>query len=235
MMAGLIDVERLRKDHVALRPVRIEKLRIQPGERAAILGVDAAAAEALIGLLTGAMLPDEGTVRIRGRDTASITTAEDWTAALEGFGVISTRAVLIGEMTVAQNLALAYTLSVDPIPDAVMADVRRLSVEAGVPLDRLDARLDDVAADVQARCHLARALAQDPFVLLLDHANALTDPGDAPAFGRDIARVAGSRRVAVLAFTADEAFAHAAADRIYVMESATGRLVSRSGWRRWFT
>lgn len=233
-MAALIEVDRLRKEHMALRPLRLERLSVPPGGRAAILGVDARAAETLIGLLTGAALPDEGTVKIRGRDTATITNADDWVAALEGFGVVSARAVLIDELTVTQNLALAFTLSVDPPAEAVLADVRRLSVEAGVPLDQLDRRLGDVDAEVKARCHLARALASDPFVLLLDHANALTAPADAPALGRDIARVADGRRLAVLALTADEAFARAVAADVNRLDAATGRLVSIAGWRRWF-
>lgn len=233
-MTALIDVDRLRKEYGALRPLRIARLHVSPGRRTAILGVDAHAAEALIGLLTGAALPDEGTVKIRGRETATITNADDWVAALEGFGVVSARAVLIDELTVAQNLALAFTLSVDPLSAAVLADVRRLSVEAGVPLDQLDRHLGDVDAEVKARCHLARALASDPFVLLLDHANALTTPGDAPAFGRDIARVAEGRRLAVLALTADEAFARAVAADVHRLDAATGRLVSFAGWRRWF-
>ncbi len=233
-MAALLDVDRLRKDYGGLRPLRLERLSVAPGRRTAILGVDAQAAETLIGLLTGAALPDEGTVKIRGRDTAAITSADEWIAALEGFGVVSVRAVLIDEMTVAQNLALAFTLSVDPPSAAVLDDVRRLSVEAGVRLDQLDRRLGDVAVEVKARCHLVRALASAPFVLLLDHANALTTPADAPAFGRDIARVADGRRLAVLALTADEAFARAVAPDVSRLDALTGRLASLAGWRRWF-
>ncbi|MDO8835689.1 MAG: hypothetical protein Q7V01_08830, partial [Vicinamibacterales bacterium] len=88
--------------------------------------------------------------------------------------------------------------------------------------------------DVIARCHLARALAADPAVLVLEHANALTQPADAPAFGRDIARIADGRRLAVLAITADDLFARAVTPRVYDLDAATGRLTSRSGWRSWF-
>jgi len=40
--------------------------------------------------------------------------------------------------------------------------------------------------------------------------------------------------MAVLALTADEAFARAVAPRVYAVDAATGRLVSRSGWKQWF-
>jgi ABC-type transporter Mla maintaining outer membrane lipid asymmetry ATPase subunit MlaF len=233
-VSRVIEIERLRKHYVSLRPLRVESLAVNAGQRVAVTGIDAAGAEVFVNLLTGAALPDEGTIRILGRDTSAIANADEWLAALDAFGIVSARAGLVGEMTAAQNLALAFTLSVDPIPGDTLAGVRRLSVEAGVPLDQLDRRAGEVAPEVTARCHLARALAAEPALLLLEHANALTAPADAAAFGRDVARVAAGRRLAVLAITADDSFAHAVADAVYAVEAATGRLVRRSGWRRWF-
>jgi ABC-type transporter Mla maintaining outer membrane lipid asymmetry ATPase subunit MlaF len=232
-MNHAISIDRLRHDYAALRPLRIESLTLDAGRRVAILGVDAPGAEILVNLLTGAILPTAGVVRIFGRDTSAMTDPQDWLATLDRFGIISTRSVLVGELTVAQNLAMAFTLSVDPVADEVMAAVRRLAVEAGVPLAQLDRPFGETSLDVLARCHLARAIATDPSVLILEHANALTAPADAPAFGRDIARVAEGRHLSVLAVTVDEAFACAVARNVYAVDAATGSLVSRSGWRRW--
>jgi ABC-type transporter Mla maintaining outer membrane lipid asymmetry ATPase subunit MlaF len=232
-MNHVIILDRLCHDYAALRPLRIKRLTLDAGHRVAILGVDAPAGEILVNLVTGATLPTAGVVRIFGRDTSAITDPDDWIVTLDRFGIISTRSVLIGELTVAQNLALAFTLSVDPVADEVMTAVRRLAVEAGVPLAQLGRPFGETSLDVRARCHLARAIATDPSVLMLDHANALTAPADAPAFGRDIARVAEGRHLAVLAVTADEAFAGAVARKIFVVDAATGTLISRSGWRRW--
>ena len=115
-----------------------------------------------------------------------------------------------------------------------MTGVRRLAVEAGVPMPQLTRPFGEAALEVRARCHLARAVATDPSVVILEHASALTTPADVPAFGRDIARVAEGRHLAVLAFTTDETFARAVARTVYVINAATGTLVSRSGWRGWF-
>ena len=193
------------------------------------------AAEILVNLLTGAMLPTAGVVRIFGRDTATITDPQDWIATLDRFGIISARSVLIGELTVAQNLALAFTLSVDPVADEVMTGVRRLAVEAGVPLAQLDRPFGEVLVGRASRAVTWRAPSRRiRSMLILEHANALTAPADAPAFGRDIARVAEGRHLAILAVTADEAFAGAVARKVYAVDAATGSLISRSGWRRWF-
>jgi ABC-type transporter Mla maintaining outer membrane lipid asymmetry ATPase subunit MlaF len=233
-MNHVLELDRVRKDTGGLCPLRIDSVHVGPGQRVAIIGIDAAGGEILLGLLTGAVLPDEGLVRVLGRDTSTIADADDWMLQLDRFGVVSSSAVLLDDLMVAQNIALAFTLSVDPISGTVMNDVRRLAVEAGVSLAVLDQPLCAVAVEDRARCHLARALAADPLVLFLERADALTTPADAQAFGRDIARAATGRHLAVLAVTADEAFAHAVAGKVLAVDPSTGRLASMPGWRRWF-
>ena len=231
-MDAVIQVRGLRKNYGGLRPLRLSALSVMPGERVAIVGLDAPAAEAFVNMLTGAMLPDEGDVQVFGRATSAIVNAADWLSTLDRIGMVSARAILVEELTVAQGIAMAFTLSLDPIPDAVLADVRRLAREAGLSGD-LEQRIADVTPLVKAQCRLARALAQQPSVLLLEHANALVPTGP-ERFGRAIAALATARGLAVIALTADMAFARAVADRVLVLAAgATGDLKERSGWRRW--
>jgi polar amino acid transport system ATP-binding protein len=228
---AVIQVRGLRKNYGGLRPLRLSALSVMPGERVAIVGLDAPAAEAFVNMLTGAMLPDEGDVQVFGRATSAIVNADDWLSTLDRIGMVSARAILAEELTVAQGIAMAFTLSLDPIPDGVLADVRRLAREAGLSGD-LEQRIADVTPLVKAQCRLARALAQQPSVLLLEHANALV-PTDPEGFGRAIAGLATTLGLAVIALTADMAFARAVANRVLVLDGATGDLKERSGWRRW--
>jgi ABC-type transporter Mla maintaining outer membrane lipid asymmetry ATPase subunit MlaF len=230
----LIEVRGVRKNYGGLRPLRLAALSVPPGDRVAILGIDAPSAEILVNILTGATLPDEGEVRLFGRATSSISEADDWLTTLDRIGMVSPRAMLAEDFTVAQGIAMAFTLSLDPIPEAVAADVRRLADEAGLGAQDLGARVSDASPIVKARCRLARALATTPAVLVLEHANALV-PAGAAGFGRDIAALAKARGMAVIALTADEAFAHAAAERVLALDAATGQLQARGGWRRWFS
>jgi polar amino acid transport system ATP-binding protein len=229
---AVIQVRGLRKNYGGLRPLRLSALSVMAGERVAIVGLDAPAAEVLVSMLTGAMLPDEGDIQVFGRATSAIASADDWMSTLDRIGMVSTRAILVEELTVAQGIAMAFTLSLDPIPDAVLADVRRLAREAGLSDSHLEQRIADVAPLIKAQCRLARALAQQPTVLLLEHANALV-PTDPEGFGRAIAALAKTRGLAVIALTADMAFARAVADRVLVLDGATGDLRERSGWRCW--
>jgi ABC-type uncharacterized transport system ATPase subunit len=229
----IIEVRGVRKNYGGLRPLRLAALTVHPGDRAAITGLDAAAAEVLVNLLTGAVLPDEGEIRLFGRATAVITDADDWLRTLDRIGLLSPRAMLAEEFTVEQGIAMAFTLSLDPIPAAVAADAARLAREAGLGEVDLHTRLAEATPLVNARCRLARALATSPAVLVLEHANALVAEG-ADAWGREIAALARARGMALLALTADERFANAVAGKVFALDAATGQLKARSGWRRWF-
>ena len=233
MADPVIDARGVLKNYGGLRPLRLAALTVHPGDRTAITGLDAPAAEVLVNLLTGALLPDEGEVRLFGRATAVITDADDWLRTLDRIGLLSPRAMLADEFTVEQGIAMTFTLSLDPIPAAVAADAARLAREAGLGEAELHTRLAQATPLVKARCRLARALATSPALLVLEHANALVSAG-ADVWGREIAALARARGMALLALTADERFANAVAGAVFAHDAATGRLTPRGGWRRWF-
>ena len=58
MAEPLLDVRGVSKHYGGLRPLRLAALAVGPGDRVAITGLDAPAAEILVNLLTGATLPD---------------------------------------------------------------------------------------------------------------------------------------------------------------------------------
>src|SRR5687767_1117216 len=112
----ILDVRDVVKVFGGLRPLRLKKLRLEAGDCIAVAGLDAPAAEVLVKLLTGASLPDSGTIEVLGRRTTAITDESDWLAWLDHFGIVSNRAVLLESSTLAQNLALPFTLEIEPVP-----------------------------------------------------------------------------------------------------------------------
>src|SRR5262249_10574451 len=75
----------VRKQYNALRPLRLNDLVVAPGERVAISGLDAGAAEVFVNLVTGASVPDEGDVLVEGRSTSAIADGDQWLASLDRF------------------------------------------------------------------------------------------------------------------------------------------------------
>jgi ABC-type transporter Mla maintaining outer membrane lipid asymmetry ATPase subunit MlaF len=228
-----LEIEGVTKDYRGLRPLRIQQLTVAAGEPVAILGFDAASAETFVNLLTGATLPDAGSIRVFGRSTSSIADGDDWLASLDTFGIVTPRAVLLEELTPIQNLAMPITLDVEPPAPDVREQAEALAREVGLPGDMWTGAVANLNGAARARVRLGRALAMNPALLLLEHASAGMAPGEAAAFGRDVRALAARRAIAVVAATADDGFARAVAVRVLALEAASGRLAEpRRGWFR---
>lgn len=230
-MTPVVEIAGVSKDYRGLRPLRIERLLVGPGERVAILGLDAPAAETLLNLLTGATLPDRGAVSVFGRPTSSIADSAEWLALVDRFGIVSERAVLLQALSVVQNLALPFTVNIEPPPDADRERAEALAAEVRLDPATYGARVGDLDAASRARIRLGRAIALAPDVLLLDHASAGLSRAETHAFGGDVADLARRRGAALIAASADSEFAKAVADRVLTLNPATGALSElRRGW-----
>lgn len=230
----LVSVRDLVKNYAALRPLRIQQLTVSDGELICLFGLDARAAEVFVGLLTGALVPDAGEIQLFERSTAEVSDSEAWLAMLDGVGIISDRAVLIEQFTIEQNIAMPFTLDVDPMDVEVKPRVEALAREVGIETALWHVPVARAGSEAQVRVRMARALALAPRLILVEHPSA-TLPRDAvDRVGRDLARVAKSRNLAVLTLTADQAFAKALGGQLLKHEPASGVLSRRGAWSRWF-
>jgi ABC-type polar amino acid transport system ATPase subunit len=221
----------LSKDYHGLRPLRIQQFTLRAAERVALLGFDRPSAELFVNLVTGATLPEAGSVTVFGRATSTIADSAEWLAIVDRFGIVSDRAVLLDHLSVIQNLALPFTLDIEPPAAEVGRRAAALAAEVGLADARWEQRVADLDAAGHARVRLARALALDPAVLLLEHVSAGMEGDAARALAGDIRVVSTARGAALVALTADERFAHAVASRVLTLDPATGRLSERRrGW-----
>ena len=226
----LTDVE---KQYGGLRPLRVRHLRLPEGVVAMLLGFDRPAAEVFVNLITGASLPDRGEIATLGRATSAIADSDEWLNFVERFGIVSDRIVLLEAMTVAQNLAMSFDLDLDPVPPAVMARVTTLAAETGIAAESLASRAADAAPLLRSKIYLARALALDPAVLVLEHPTANLSPDDANAFAAIISGISARRGLTTIGLLMDERFAKATGGRLLRWQPATGELKERSGLRFW--
>jgi ABC-type lipoprotein export system ATPase subunit len=205
-----------------------------PAERVAISGLDAEAAEVLVNLVSAATLPDEGSVRVLGRNTGSIEDAAAWFESLEKIGIVTGRAVLLEGLTVLQNMALPFSLEIEPVSEQVTRQVEGLAAEVGLGVGLLGRRMGDALPDDRLRVQIARALASEPVILLLEHPTASVSRETMPRVTRDLVRAVRGRDLALLAITEDRAFAAAVADRVLLLHPASGRVAPRPRWTDWF-
>jgi predicted ABC-type transport system involved in lysophospholipase L1 biosynthesis ATPase subunit len=218
----LLGLRGIVKDYQAIRPLRIRELTVGAGDVISLGGIDAQAAEIFVHLATGAMLPDDGEIALFGQDTRSITDGDAWLRSLDGVGIISGRSILIEAFSILQNVAMPFSLDVDPINPAVLPQATAVAREAGLDSATWDRPVGGTSAEAQMRAHVARALAQDPRLLIAEHPTATLPRDAASPFGADLARIARARGVALVALTADEAFAAALGGQRLILDGATG-------------
>jgi ABC-type lipoprotein export system ATPase subunit len=223
-MRDVLRIHNLRKNYHGLRPLRLKELAIDAGERVALAGLDAGAAEVLVNLVTGASVPDEGDVVVLGTSTAAITDGDAWLASLDRFGIVSPRAVLLDSASLLQNLAMPFTLEIDPVAPDVAARVVELARDAGLDEHSLAAPIAALSPLARMRAHLARAAALAPALLVLEHPTATLEGRDRRPFGTDVKRLAGRRQLATLIISEDAEFTAVAADRRLALNGATGEV-----------
>jgi ABC-type taurine transport system ATPase subunit len=220
------------KDYHGLRPLRINQLTVDAGEQVALVGVDEPVAETLVNLVTGASIPDSGEVQVFGQSTASIPDEAAWLAAIDRFAIVSHRAVLLEALTVVQNLALSFSLDIEPPPDEIRRQAEAIATEVGLQAGDWERRLVDLGDETKLRVRLGRALAFNPAIAVLEHPTRAIPRPDVRRIGHDLRAIFERRRLAALTLTADSEFAGAVASRVLTLEPATGRI--RGQRHRWF-
>ena len=223
-MSNLLEIRGLVKDYQALRPLRIRELTVTPGTIMSIAGLDAVAAATLVHLVTGAALPDQGDVTMFGQNTRDITDSAGWLQSLDRIGMVTARGVLIEAFSVLQNIAMSFTLDVDPIDPRVVPQAGALARDVGIDASLFDVPVSTVGAEMQMRVHLARSLALGPQLLIAEHPTAKLPRPAVPGFGADLLKAAQSRGLALVAITADEALAKAIGGQRLELVAATGEL-----------
>ena len=152
---------------------------------------------------------------------------------MEQFGVLSDRVVLLESMTVAQNLAISFDLNLEPVPPEVMTRVIGLASEVGIDVPSLELRAGEVSPLLRSQLLLARALAFDPAILVLEHPTARLSVEEARALAATVANVVKHRGVTTLGLLMDEKFAKATGGRLLDWQPATGEMKERSALRFW--
>ncbi len=229
MTGSVLELTDVSKDYHALRPLRIKSLRVSAAEHVALLGFDHVSAEVFVNLVTGVTLPDRGAISLLGRSTADITDANEWLSVVDRVGIVSKRAVLLEALTVIQNLAMPYTLDIEPPPPDVKARASDLAFDVGLAESTFDRPIAELAPSDVFRTRMARALALDPSILLLEHPTAELSRSDIPVLAQQCRAVASRRHIAVLALTADAEFAGLLASRVLRWQPASGQLTA-DGW-----
>jgi branched-chain amino acid transport system ATP-binding protein len=209
-------------------------LRVEGGERLALVGPNGAGKSSLLNVITGLVRPAAGSVRLDGRELVGLGPRR---VARAGIARTFQEVGLFSSMTVLENLMAArYTHGRSGAVEGALGTGRarrerreaRLAgreILAGLGLEGVaDRPVSVLPYGTRKRVEVARALATEPGVLLLDEPGSGADEEDRRELADSIRALSARRPVAVLIIDHDLPFVFGLADRVVVLDF--GRVVA---------
>ena len=166
-------------------------LTAREGEITGLIGPNGAGKTTLFNVVTGMQRPNTGTVRLNGRELRGLSA---YRRARLGLGRTFQRLELFGTMTVAENVGVAASIAQRGLPGTGSKRNREIREEL---LERLgltrvaNVRADTLPTGTGRLVELARALAVNPQVLLLDEPAAGQDSEETQRFSEVLRALAG--------------------------------------------
>ncbi len=188
---------------------------VAAGETLVLLGPSGCGKTTLLKTLNRLIEPDGGTIELNGQDVRQQRPEE----LRRGIGYVIQQVGLLPHYTVAQNIGVVPGLLGRPAAETA-ARTTELLERLHLPADRFADRLPaQLSGGQQQRVGLARALAADPPVVLLDEPFGALDPITRAAVRRDFRELDELRRKTVVLVTHDVQEAFELADRIMLLHS----------------
>ena len=190
-------------------------LAVFSGETLALVGRSGSGKSTLLKLVNGLMTPERGVVRVEGRDTREWNPFE----LRRRIGYVLQEVGLFPHMSVADNVALVPRL-LGWDADRVNARVIEMLRLVGLPADAYAARgALELSGGQRQRIGVARALAADPPILLMDEPFGALDPVTRAELHQEFRRIQAEVKKTVVIVTHDMAEAFALATRVGVLDA----------------
>lgn len=167
----LLDIAHLSKSFGGLKAVQDVSLQVPQGSLTALIGPNGAGKTTLFALMSGFIEPDRGTVRFAGQDITGQTPERNARMGMtRTFQIVQPFAA----QTVRENIAVGAHLHLARRRDA-LARADEVAARVGLA-SQLDKLASDLTVAGRKRLELARALATQPKLLLLDEVLAGLNP-----------------------------------------------------------
>jgi len=215
--APAIAVEDLHKSFGTQKVLNGVSLTVRRGETLAVLGRSGTGKSVLLRLIVGLEKPDSGSVRLQGKEIASL--GLDQLAEIRmNMGFLFQHAALYDSLTVEQNVAFPLEHHKREMSKSEQTDrVRQLLAEVGME-GNLEKMPSDISGGMQKRVGLARSLALEPAILLLDEPTAGLDPISSGEIDDLVLKLQAEHQMASIVVTHDLHSAKTIADRLALLD-----------------
>jgi phospholipid/cholesterol/gamma-HCH transport system ATP-binding protein len=194
-------------------------LSVARGETMTVLGRSGTGKSVMLKLLIGLEKPDRGKIEINGEEITKLS-FDDLNRVRKTIGFLFQGAALYDSLSVEENVAFPLRrhskLTDDERRDRVHGLLARVGVE-----DAASKMPSDISGGMKKRVGLARALALDPEILLLDEPTAGLDPITADEINELIRGLQEERNTSSIVVTHDMRSVRTVADRIALLNEGS--------------
>jgi ABC-type sugar transport system ATPase subunit len=215
-VAGIIELTGVSKTFGGVPALKGVNFEVRPGEVHALLGENGAGKSTLIRIMSGALAPDEGEIKVNGR---RVRFAAPRDARRAGIATVYQELLLFPDLTVAENIFLGNA----PRGRLGGLDWKAMRSKSRALLDSLESReldvesrLGDLSVANRQRVEIAKALSQDPRVLIMDEPTASLAEADVERL-LSVVRMLRERGVAIVYVSHKLPEIFALADRVTVL------------------
>ena len=174
-MSPLLELRGVTRQFGGLRALAAVDFSIAQGEVVGLIGPNGAGKTTLVNVITGVHPATAGTVRFAGED---VTRQQPWQAARRGIARTFQIVQPFPDMTVLENVAAAGVFA-GSAPYGVRAEAAAMEHLGFVGLaERARQRAGSLTLAMRKRLELAKGLAMQPKLLLLDEVNAGLNPAE---------------------------------------------------------
>ena len=227
-MAELLKVDNVSMVFGGLRAVSNLSMHIDEGELIGLIGPNGAGKTTAFNMITGVHTPTEGKVYFNGQQSSG---KKSYQVTQMGMARTFQNIRLFSELSVIDNVKIAYNMHVTyNLADAIIRDGKYLSEEEYITQKALDLlkifHLEEEAHEVaknlpygkQRRLEIARALATEPKLLLLDEPAAGMNPQETKELMEMIRWIRKEFNLSILLIEHDMGLVMGVCERIYVLE-----------------
>lgn len=227
-MAELLKVDNVSMVFGGLRAVSNLSMHIDEGELIGLIGPNGAGKTTAFNMITGVYTPTEGKVYFNGQQSSG---KKSYQVTQMGMARTFQNIRLFSELSVIDNVKIAYNMHVTyNLADAIVRDGKYLSEEEFITQKAMDLlkifHLEEEAHEVaknlpygkQRRLEIARALATEPKLLLLDEPAAGMNPQETKELMEMIRWIRKEFNLSILLIEHDMGLVMGVCERIYVLE-----------------
>ena len=210
-----IAIQQLKKSFGSQVVLKGIDLQVAPGETLAVLGRSGTGKSVLLRLIIGLQKPDSGSIRIQGQEVNSLR-LEELNEVRKRIGFLFQQAALYDSLTVEENVAFPLRRHRNLPAAELRQRVTDLLDHVGMK-DALSKMPSEISGGMKKRVGLARALALEPDILLLDEPTAGLDPITADEIDELIVALQKQQQTAAIVVTHDVRCARTVAGRLAVL------------------